>query len=75
MAITSLLIGRTGLFLLHVRLCLNLPLLWLVWLPLWSGGQSSWLQIQRFRVRFPVLPDFVRSSGSGTGSTQPHEDN
>jgi hypothetical protein len=36
--------------------------------PLWSGGQSSWLQI-------PALPDFLRSSGSGTGSTQPHEYN
>jgi hypothetical protein len=22
-------------------------------------------------VRFPALPDFVSSSGSGTGSTQP----
>jgi hypothetical protein len=29
----------------------------------------SWLQIQRSRVRFPELPDFLRSSGSGTGST------
>jgi hypothetical protein len=27
------------------------------------------------RVRFPVLPDFLRSSGSGTGSTQPCEYN
>jgi hypothetical protein len=27
------------------------------------------------RVRFPTLPDFLRSSGSGTGSTQPREDN
>jgi hypothetical protein len=27
------------------------------------------------RVRFPALPDFLRSSGSGTGSTQPREDN
>ena len=26
--------------------------------PLWSSGQSFWLQIQRFRVRFPALPDF-----------------
>jgi hypothetical protein len=34
--------------------------------PLWSS-QSSWLQIQRFRVRFPALPDFLRSSGSETG--------
>jgi hypothetical protein len=36
---------------------------------LWSSGQSSWLQIQRSRVRF------LWSSGSGTGSTQPCEDN
>jgi hypothetical protein len=43
--------------------------------PPWSSGQSSWLQIQRSRVRFPALPDFLRSSGSGTGSTQPREDN
>jgi hypothetical protein len=42
---------------------------------LWSSGQSSWLQIQRSRVRFPALPDYLRSSGSGTGSTQPREDN
>jgi hypothetical protein len=35
--------------------------------PLWSGGHSSWLQTQRFRVRFSALPDFLRSSGSGTG--------
>jgi hypothetical protein len=45
-----------------------------------SGGGvrntiSSWLQIQRSRVRFPALPDFLRSSGSGTGSTQPREYN
>jgi hypothetical protein len=26
--------------------------------PLWSSGQSSWLQIQRSRVRFLVLPVF-----------------
>ena len=34
--------------------------------PLWSSGQSFWLQIQRSRV-------FLSSSGSGTGSTQPRE--
>jgi hypothetical protein len=28
---------------------------------------------QRSRVRFPALPHFLRSSGSGTGSTQPRE--
>jgi hypothetical protein len=32
-------------------------------------SQSFCLQIQRSRVRFPALPDFLRSSGSGTGST------
>jgi hypothetical protein len=26
---------------------------------------------QRSRVRFPALPDFLSSSGSGTGPTQP----
>ena len=39
----------------------------------WSSGQSFWLQIQRSRVRSPALPDFLSSSGSGTGSTQPRE--
>jgi hypothetical protein len=29
----------------------------------------------RFRARFPALPDFLRNSGSGTGFTQPREDN
>ena len=43
--------------------------------PLWASGQSFWLQIQRSRVRFPALPDFLSSSGSGTGSTQPREVN
>ena len=42
---------------------------------LWSSGQSFWLQIQRSRVRFPALPDFLSSSVSGTGSTQPREVN
>ena len=36
-------------------------------------GQSFWLQIQRSRVRSPALPDFLSSSGSGAGSTQPRE--
>jgi len=30
--------------------------------PLWSSGQSFWLQIQRSRVRSPALPDFLSSS-------------
>jgi hypothetical protein len=43
--------------------------------PLWSSGQSFWLQVQRSRVRFLAIPDFLRSSGAGRGSTQPREDN
>jgi hypothetical protein len=43
--------------------------------PLWSSGQTAWLQIQRSRVRFPALPEFLRSSGSGMESTQPREYN
>jgi hypothetical protein len=27
------------------------------------------------QVRFPALPDFLRSNESGTGTTQPHEYN
>ena len=46
-----------------------------LWPPLWSSGQSFWLQIQRSRVRFQALPDFLSSSASGTGSTQPREVN
>jgi hypothetical protein len=37
--------------------------------PLWSSGQSSWLQIQRFRVRFPALPGLQKISGPETEST------
>jgi hypothetical protein len=43
--------------------------------PLCSSGQSSWLQNQRSRVRFAALPDFLKSSESGTGSTQLREYN
>jgi hypothetical protein len=41
--------------------------------PLWYSGQSSWLQIRR-----PVFDSRhyqKKSSGSGTGSTQPREHN
>jgi hypothetical protein len=41
--------------------------------PLWSSGQSSWLLSQRSWFRFPALPNYLRISGPGTGSTQPHE--
>jgi hypothetical protein len=43
--------------------------------PMWSSGRSSWLQSHRHRVRFLVLPDFMRSSGFGTGSNQSREYN
>jgi hypothetical protein len=43
--------------------------------PPWANGQSFWLQNLRFRVRFPAVPNFLRSGGSGTGSTQPREYN
>jgi hypothetical protein len=32
-----------------------------------SSSQSCWLQIQRSRVLFPALPDFLGSIGFGTG--------
>jgi hypothetical protein len=41
--------------------------------PLWSSGQSSWLQMQGSLVRFPGTTK--KSSWSGTGSTQPPEYN
>jgi hypothetical protein len=43
--------------------------------PLWSSGQSSLLTDPEVRVQFPALPDFLRSSGSGTGPTQLREHN
>jgi hypothetical protein len=41
--------------------------------PLWS--HISWQQIQKSWFLFPALPDFQRSSGAGTRSTQPPEHN
>jgi hypothetical protein len=38
----------------------------------WSEFLATDPEVQ---VRFQALPDFLRSSGSGTGSTQPHEYN
>jgi hypothetical protein len=41
-----------------------------------DGGEvNSWLQFHRSRVRFPAVPDFLRSSGSETGYVQTLEDN
>jgi hypothetical protein len=46
------------------------------WPSVWSGGQSSWLQIRRSRVRFPgTTRRKKKSSGSETGSTKPREYN
>jgi hypothetical protein len=42
--------------------------------PLWSSGQSSWLQIQRSGFDSRSYK-FLGSSGSGMGSTQPRECN
>jgi hypothetical protein len=39
--------------------------------PLWSSGQTSWLQYQRSRFWYPALPDFLSSGGPETGLTQP----
>jgi hypothetical protein len=39
--------------------------------PLWSSGQTSWLQTHRSRILFLALTDLLSSNGSGTGSTQP----
>jgi hypothetical protein len=50
-----------------VRYELNLCYVEEIGPPLWSSGQSSRLQI----LRSPALPDFLRSIGSGRGSTQP----
>jgi hypothetical protein len=41
--------------------------------PLWSSGQSSWLQIRR--PGFDSRHYLKKSSVSGTGSTQPREYN
>jgi hypothetical protein len=38
----------------------------------WSSGQLLATDPE-VQVRFPALPDFLRSSGSGTGPSQPRE--
>jgi hypothetical protein len=43
--------------------------------PLWSSGEGSWLQIQRYRIRFPARPHFLRNSESRTASSQSREYN
>jgi hypothetical protein len=43
------------------------------WPPLWSSGQSSWLEIRR--PGFDSRHYHKKSSGSGTGFTQPREYN
>jgi hypothetical protein len=37
----------------------------------WCSGQSSWPLTQRSRLLLLALSDFLSSTGSGTGSTQP----
>jgi hypothetical protein len=39
----------------------------------YSSGQSPFATDPEARVRFPPLPDFLSSSGSGTGPAQPRD--
>jgi hypothetical protein len=58
----------------HTRfLCLIYSPLILYGIVVSVSGYRSRIQISRFRVR--TLADFLRSSGFGTGCTQPNEDN
>jgi hypothetical protein len=45
----------------------------------WTASVVWWSEFlatdPEVRVRFPALPDFLRSGGSGIGSTQPREYN
>jgi hypothetical protein len=61
-------------FKISVLPCLIFTLSWTFFRPpLWSSGQSSWLQIRR--PGFHSRHYQKKSSGSGTGSTQPREYN
>jgi hypothetical protein len=42
---------------------------------LWFSSHNSWLQIQRSRVRFSALPDFLTSIESEMRPAQPRKDN
>jgi hypothetical protein len=44
-------------------------------LSFWPSYQSTHLHIQSSRVRFPELPDFLKSSWSESGSTPLREGN
>jgi hypothetical protein len=54
------------------RSLLQDTILTFAWLLCGLVVKSSWVQIQRSRVQFPVLPDFLGSNGFGT---QPREYN
>jgi hypothetical protein len=41
-------------------------------LPMWPSGQFL-ATVPEVRIRFPALPDFLRSGGSVKRSTQPRE--
>jgi hypothetical protein len=66
-AINAHVSNRCGFLKLQLYTCLFRP-------PLWSSGQSSWLQIRRPRFDSRHYRKKKRS-GSGTGSTQPREYN
>jgi hypothetical protein len=53
----------------------RLPSYYLVCLQYLTAWSEFLATDREVRVRFPALPDFLRSIGSGTGSTQPREYN
>jgi hypothetical protein len=54
-----------------------LVVMWIMYMPATSAVQwSEFLATDpEARLRFPALPDFLKSSGFGTGSAQPREYN